>query len=131
LQRDKRVVVMDKVNARYLKPGDLTETADVVTIDASFISLTKLLPAANALLKIRGHIVALIKPQFEAGREHVEKGGVVKDETAREAAVGKVAAFGQKTLGLQLVGITESPLLGPAGNKEFLVCFRKVTTERA
>jgi 23S rRNA (cytidine1920-2'-O)/16S rRNA (cytidine1409-2'-O)-methyltransferase len=126
LQRDRRVVVMDKTNARYLKPDDFPETADIVTIDASFISLTKLLPAAVSLLKPHGFLVALVKPQFEAGREHVGKGGVVKDEAVRQACVEKVIAFATEKLGLHSLGATESPLLGPAGNKEFWVCFEKV-----
>jgi 23S rRNA (cytidine1920-2'-O)/16S rRNA (cytidine1409-2'-O)-methyltransferase len=125
LQRDPRVVIVDKTNARYLKPGDLPEAADVVTLDASFISLTKLLPAAVSLLKSKGFIVALVKPQFEAGREHVKKGGVVKDETVRRQAVEKVVQFGESELGLQPLGAAESPLRGPAGNVEFLVGFLK------
>ncbi len=126
LRRDRRVVVMDKTNARHLKPSDLPEAADIVTIDASFISLTKLLPAAVSLLKPHGFVVALVKPQFEAGREHVGKGGVVRDEAARLECVEKITAFATGELGLQSLGATESPLLGPAGNKEFWVGFRKM-----
>jgi 23S rRNA (cytidine1920-2'-O)/16S rRNA (cytidine1409-2'-O)-methyltransferase len=125
LQRDHRVVVMDKTNARYLKPDFFPEAADVVTIDASFISLTKLLPAAVSLLKPHGFVIALVKPQFEAGREHVGKGGVVRDESVRLGCVEKVTRFATEKLGMRSLGAIESPLPGPAGNKEFLVCLKK------
>jgi 23S rRNA (cytidine1920-2'-O)/16S rRNA (cytidine1409-2'-O)-methyltransferase len=125
LQRDPRVTVLDKTNARHLKPDDLPQAADLVTIDASFISLTKLLPAAVSLLKPHGIIVALLKPQFEAGRQHVGKGGVVKDESVRQACLRKVLTFAVEKLAVKSLGSTESPLLGPAGNKEFLIALKK------
>ncbi len=125
LHRDRRVVVHDGVNARHLQPGGIGEPADVVTMDASFISLTKLLTAANCLLKPRGAIVALIKPQFEAGPKDVGKGGVVRDEAVHARVVESVRTFAERELGLRCDGVIESPLLGPAGNKEFLICLRK------
>jgi 23S rRNA (cytidine1920-2'-O)/16S rRNA (cytidine1409-2'-O)-methyltransferase len=125
LRQDARVVVHDEFNARNITPTDIGEPADIVTIDVSFISLTKVLPAAVALLKPGGWIVALIKPQFEAGKSFVKKGGVVRDSAVHERVQQEVIACGTGTLGLRLVGVIPSPLLGPAGNKEFLVGFIK------
>ena len=122
LRRDRRVTVHDGVNARHMQPAQIGEQADFVTIDASFISLTKLLPAAKALLKRTGRIVALIKPQFEAGPKDVGKGGVVKDPAVHERVVEEVKKFATSNLGMKCDGVIESPLLGPAGNKEFLIC---------
>ena len=117
LRQDPRVIVEEEVNARHLTgwPGDL------VTIDVSFISLTKVLPAAVKLLRPGGQLVALIKPQFEAGKRFVKKGGVVRDSLVHETVKREIAAFATQTLGLRLVGTIQSPLLGPAGNKEFLI----------
>jgi len=125
LRQDTRVVVHDEVNARYLTDAALGEHVDLVTIDVSFISLTKVLPSAVALLNARGTIVALIKPQFEAGKKLVKKGGVVRDSRVHEAVTKAIQEFTTKTLGLELLGMIESPLLGPAGNKEFLIGMRK------
>jgi 23S rRNA (cytidine1920-2'-O)/16S rRNA (cytidine1409-2'-O)-methyltransferase len=124
LRQDARVVVHDEVNARYLTDAALGEHVDLVTIDVSFISLTKVLPSAVALLKAKGVIVALIKPQFEAGKKLVKKGGVVRDSRVHEAVTKAIQEFATKTLGLELLGMIESPLLGPAGNKEFLIGMR-------
>jgi 23S rRNA (cytidine1920-2'-O)/16S rRNA (cytidine1409-2'-O)-methyltransferase len=121
LRQDPRVVVHDEVNARNLT-GD---PVDIVTIDVSFISLTKVLPAAVNLLRPGGQLIALIKPQFEAGRKFVSKGGVVRDSTVHERVKTEVVEFATGTLGLRLLGVCDSPLLGPAGNKEFLVGFTK------
>lgn len=119
LRQDSRVTVHDKVNAR-----DLTgEPVDLVVIDVSFISLTKVLPAAVKLVKSGGHLIALIKPQFEAGRKFVTKGGVVRDSAVHERVKAEVAEFATGKLGLRFLGFCDSPLLGPAGNKEFLVGF--------
>jgi 23S rRNA (cytidine1920-2'-O)/16S rRNA (cytidine1409-2'-O)-methyltransferase len=125
LRRDPRVVVHDGVNARHLQPSAIGGPADVVTMDASFISLTKLLPAAIDLLKPGGVLVALIKPQFEAGPQDVGKGGVVKDPAVHARVVESVKMFAERELKLACGGVIESPLLGPAGNKEFLICLRK------
>ena len=125
LRQDPRVTVHDEVNARNLVPAQIGEPADLVTIDASFISLTKILPAAVNLLPPGGQLIALIKPQFEAGRRDVGKGGVVRDADVHERVQAEVVDFGTGTLGLRLLGRCDSPLLGPAGNKEFLVGFTK------
>jgi 23S rRNA (cytidine1920-2'-O)/16S rRNA (cytidine1409-2'-O)-methyltransferase len=125
LRQDARVVVHDEVNARYLTPAAWGEQVDLITIDVSFISLTKVLPSAVALLKATGVIVALIKPQFEAGKKLVKKGGVVRDSRVHEAVTQTIQKFATKTLGLKLLGVIESPLRGPAGNKEFLIGMRK------
>jgi 23S rRNA (cytidine1920-2'-O)/16S rRNA (cytidine1409-2'-O)-methyltransferase len=125
LRQDSRVVLHDELNARHLKTHDLGGPVDFVTIDVSFISLTKVLPAAAAALKPGGTLVALIKPQFEAGKKLVKKGGVVRDSRVHEAVTNMIREFATQTLGLTLLGVTESPLLGPAGNKEFLIALRK------
>jgi 23S rRNA (cytidine1920-2'-O)/16S rRNA (cytidine1409-2'-O)-methyltransferase len=121
LRQDSRVVVHDEVNARNMTG----EPVEIVTIDVSFISLTKVLPAAVNLLRPGGQLIALIKPQFEAGRKFVSKGGVVRDSAVHERVKTEVVAFATGTLGLRLLGVCDSPLLGPAGNKEFLVGFTK------
>jgi 23S rRNA (cytidine1920-2'-O)/16S rRNA (cytidine1409-2'-O)-methyltransferase len=125
LRQDPRVTIHDEVNARHLLPADLGEPIDLVTIDVSFISLTKVLPAAVAILKASGTILALIKPQFEAGKKLVKKGGVVRDSSVHEAVTTMIQEFATKTMGLQILGTIQSPLLGPAGNKEFLIALRK------
>ena len=125
LHDDPRIVVMDGVNARYLRPGDLPEQPAVVTIDAAFISLTLLLPAVKEVLAAGGEIITLIKPQFEAGRAEVRKGGVVRDPRIRQQVVERVRAFGVNVLGLTWVSVCESPLIGPAGNVEFLAYWKK------
>ena len=124
LRQDPRVVVLEGVNARYLKAGDLPEPVDLVTIDVSFISLTKILPAAKEILKPGGEIVALIKPQFEVGPGQVGRGGVVKDPRLHQEVCARIASFAEE-LGLLVKGLTESPILGPAGNREFLIHLKK------
>jgi 23S rRNA (cytidine1920-2'-O)/16S rRNA (cytidine1409-2'-O)-methyltransferase len=125
LRQDARVVIHDEMNARNLTVATLGESVDLVTIDVSFISLTKVLPAAVEILKAGGMLMALIKPQFEAGKKLVKKGGVVRDSRVHEAVTKMVRDFATETLGLTLLGIIESPLLGPAGNKEFLIALYK------
>ena len=120
LRRDPRVIVRERTNARHLGAGDLPEPLNWVVIDASFIGLVKLLPAAVALLHERGEIVALVKPQFEAGRAAVGKGGVVRDPAARERAIAHVCDDA-RTLGLQVRGRADAVLEGPAGNRECFV----------
>jgi 23S rRNA (cytidine1920-2'-O)/16S rRNA (cytidine1409-2'-O)-methyltransferase len=121
LRQDKRVVVHDEVNSRNIGPADIGEKADLITIDVSFISLDKILPPARDLLKTGGRIVALIKPQFEAGRKFVKKGGVVRESHVHERVNTEITTLATEKLGLRLLGLIESPLLGPAGNKEFLI----------
>lgn len=119
LRRDPRVVVVEETNARYLV--SLPAIPDCVTVDVSFISLLLVLPAVVRLLRPAGPaawIVALIKPQFEAGPQHLRK-GVVRDPLVRLQTVDRVLA-GCTALGLRVEGLTESPLLGPAGNHEYL-----------
>ncbi len=120
LRNDPRVVVMDKVNARYLRPGDLPEPAAFAALDVSFISLTKVLPAIKDILKAGSRIITLIKPQFEAERREIGRGGVVRDPAARQRAIERIRQFGEMELGLQWLELCESPLRGPAGNVEFL-----------
>lgn len=126
LRSDPRVVVMDGVNARYLAPANLPEVPGFVTIDVSFISLTKILPAVTQVLASGGRIVSLIKPQFEAGREQVGKGGVVRSEAVRDEVVERVRMFGVGELGLKWLGVCPSPIKGPAGNVEFLAYWERV-----
>lgn len=128
LRTDPRVVVMDGVNARYLKPSDLPEPPAFATVDVSFISLTKVLPAVTQVLASGGRIVSLIKPQFEAGRDEVGKGGVVRDPAVREEVVERVRRFGAEQLRLEWIGVCPSPLEGPAGNVEFLALWKKSGT---
>jgi 23S rRNA (cytidine1920-2'-O)/16S rRNA (cytidine1409-2'-O)-methyltransferase len=112
------------LNARFLEPGHVGEPVDLVTIDASFISLTMLLPRIPALLKAGGECLALVKPQFEVGREHVGKGGIVREAKLQGTAVAKVVQCGED-LGLLFVGSYESPITGREGNREFFVLFKK------
>jgi 23S rRNA (cytidine1920-2'-O)/16S rRNA (cytidine1409-2'-O)-methyltransferase len=117
LRQDPRVVVMERVNVRYLE--GLPEPVDLATVDVSFISLELVLPAVIGFLKPHGDIVALIKPQFEAGRKQVGKGGVVKDPAVHRAVLRKVLLWADGH-GLAVRGLMASPLKGPAGNVEFL-----------
>jgi 23S rRNA (cytidine1920-2'-O)/16S rRNA (cytidine1409-2'-O)-methyltransferase len=129
LRRDPRVVVMEKTNARSLTPQKFAPPfagAELVVVDCSFISLQKILPAAVALLGRSGRILALVKPQFEAGKAEADKGaGVITDPAIHARILEDLAGFVRKKTGLQWRGQTESPLLGPAGNKEFLVLLEK------
>lgn len=126
LREDSRVIVMEGVNARYLTAEDIPDPADFASIDTSFISLTKILPAVQGLLKPGGEIVSLIKPQFEAGKEAVDKGrGVITDPEIHKNVISNVRAFGTEELSLEWLGLETSPLKGPKGNVEFLAHWRK------
>jgi 23S rRNA (cytidine1920-2'-O)/16S rRNA (cytidine1409-2'-O)-methyltransferase len=125
LAADPRVVVRDGCNARNLQPDDLPEPVDLAVTDVSFISLRLVLPAINRLLRAGGEVVALIKPQFEAGRSEVGGGGVVRDPEIRRQVVERIRDFGAQELGWHWVGFCESPIQGPAGNVEFLSYWRK------
>ena len=126
LREDPRVVVMEGINARYLTAKDIPEPADFASIDTSFISLTKILPAVQKLLKPGGEIVSLIKPQFEAGKTAVDKGrGVITDPVIHAEVTSKVRTFGTEELGLKWLGLSTSPLKGPKGNIEFLAHWQK------
>jgi len=120
LRSDPRVVVFDKTNVRYLTPSELPSAADLATIDVSFISLRLVLAPVQRLLCHGGEIVALIKPQFEVGKGKVGKGGVVRSSDEHMRVVEEIEAAAQR-LGLIVQGVIESPLLGPAGNREFLL----------
>jgi 23S rRNA (cytidine1920-2'-O)/16S rRNA (cytidine1409-2'-O)-methyltransferase len=123
LRNDPRVVAVEGVNARHLAEGDLPGKARFAAVDVSFISLTKVLPAVIRLLERPAGLVCLIKPQFEAGRKQVGRGGVVRSAEVRAEVVEKIRRFGTEQLGLTWAGVCESPLLGPAGNVEFLACW--------
>jgi len=124
LREDPRVLSLEKTNIRHLEPETLPELPDLAVIDASFISLDKVLPPTLRLIKDGGTIVALIKPQFEVGRGQVGKGGVVRDEKKHLEVVESITALAQG-LGLTVLGVCESPILGPKGNKEFLIHLKK------
>lgn len=128
LRQDERVVNLEKTNIRYLTPETLPEPPDLAVIDASFISLDKVLPSTLRLLKPNGQIVALIKPQFEVGKGEVGKGGVVRDTAKHQAVVERIAALAE-SLHLRVLGVTESPILGPKGNREFLIHLQKQTVK--
>jgi len=118
LRRDERVVSMERTNLRNLR--QLPEPIDLATLDLSFISLALVLPAVRALLADDGRVVALVKPQFEAGRDDVPRGGVVRDVSVRERVLHEVAASAVE-LGLQPIDVTRSPITGTDGNVEFLI----------
>lgn len=124
LRQDPRVVNLERTNIRYLEASQLGEPVDVATIDASFISLTLVLPKAVEQTKPEGEIMALIKPQFEAGKEKVGKKGVVRDPDVHREVIGKVVNFAQ-SLGLWVKGLDFSPVTGPEGNIEYLAYLAK------
>jgi 23S rRNA (cytidine1920-2'-O)/16S rRNA (cytidine1409-2'-O)-methyltransferase len=125
LRQDSRVVNLERTNIRHLQPEALPEKPSLAVIDASFISLDKVLPATLALLDEQAEVVALIKPQFEVGRGAVGKGGVVRDAGQHEAVVERIRRLAGD-LGCRVLGVTESPILGPKGNREFLIYLSKV-----
>ncbi len=122
LQQDERVVLLDRTNIRRLERHEISDIIDIAVIDVSFISLEKVVPTVLGFLKQGGELVALIKPQFEVGKGEVGKGGIVKDDEKRRAAVERVKQT-LETLALQTVGIIESPILGQKGNVEYLGYF--------
>ena len=128
LRQDARVVALESTNARYLTRAEVPEPVDIVSCDASFIGLATVLPAPLALTADRAQVIALIKPQFEAGPTKVGKGGVVRDPGVHEAVCARVAAWLGELSGWRVVGITESPITGPAGNREFLLYARRGET---
>jgi 23S rRNA (cytidine1920-2'-O)/16S rRNA (cytidine1409-2'-O)-methyltransferase len=120
LRQDPRVIIMERVNARYLKLEDIGELADISTIDVSFISLTKVIPSVLQILKPGGVLIALIKPQFEVGKGEVGKGGVVREESKHVEVIDKITHLLEE-LNFKTFGVIPSPILGADGNKEFLV----------
>jgi 23S rRNA (cytidine1920-2'-O)/16S rRNA (cytidine1409-2'-O)-methyltransferase len=123
LRQDYRVVVIERTNIRHMKPDALPCLVDLVTIDVSFISLKIVVPAAAGFLNKNGFILALIKPQFEVGREKVGKGGVVKDPTLHQQVIADLSDFFEKS-GFINCGVFPSSILGPKGNREFFILLR-------
>ncbi|MDO4303932.1 MAG: TlyA family RNA methyltransferase [Bacillota bacterium] len=126
LRNDERVVCMEKTNFRYMVPGDIPDELDFASVDVSFISLTKILPPAWELLKTKGEMVCLIKPQFEAGREKVGKKGVVREPQIHEEVIRKIADYAGE-LGFTILHLDYSPIKGPEGNIEYLIHIAKNT----
>lgn len=124
LRQNPRVVCMEKTNIRYVTPEDIDDALDFASVDVSFISLTKVLGPARALLKDNGQMVCLIKPQFEAGREKVGKKGVVRDKAVHEEVINKVIDFALE-IGFSIHNLEYSPIKGPEGNIEYLVYIEK------
>ena len=124
LRQDDRVVVMERLNARHMKAGDLPMPLDLVVIDASFIGLEKLLPAARALLRAEGEVLALVKPQFQVGQSKVGKGGVVRDPELRRDVIARLVIAAEK-LGFEFVAEADSVITGPKGNQETFIWLRR------
>jgi len=129
LRQDSRVVVRERLNARYLTGDDIPEPVDLIACDASFIGLNLVLPAPLALAADCAELAALVKPQFEAGRAQVGKGGVVRDPQIHREVCERTAAWVATQPGWAVVGIIESPILGPEGNREFLLYARRSREE--
>jgi 23S rRNA (cytidine1920-2'-O)/16S rRNA (cytidine1409-2'-O)-methyltransferase len=124
LRSDERVDVRENVNARYLKPETLAEEFDLIVMDVSFISVTKIFPVLSDLLKENGKMIVLIKPQFEVGKGEVGKGGIVREDEKHQRVVREVNVSAEEC-GFEVLGLIESPILGADGNKEFLGFYRK------
>ena len=124
IRTDPRVVVLERCNIRYLKREAVPDPVDLAVIDVSFISLKIVIPAVLTFLDKRGRMVALVKPQFEVGKGQVGRGGVVRNENQRMLVKGQLLEF-FKTLGLEVIGVMDSPVLGRKGNKELLVALRR------
>ena len=122
LRNDARVEVRENTNARYLKPEDFAQPFDLIVMDVSFISVTKILPALVPLLKDAGIIIVLIKPQFEVGKTEVGTGGIVRETEKHERVVAEINQFAE-ACGLKSSGVIDSPILGAEGNKEFLAIY--------
>lgn len=123
LRNDERTEVRENFNARHLKPADFSEQFDLIVMDVSFISATKILSALIPLLKPAGKIIVLIKPQFEVGRTEVESGGIIRDAAKHLRVIAEVNSFAENC-GLKVSGVIESPITGADGNKEFLALYR-------
>lgn len=124
LRQDDRVVCMEKTNFRYMTPEDIPDVLDFASVDVSFISLDKILNPAYALLKEQGEMVALIKPQFEAGREKVGKKGVVRDPKVHEEVISRIVRHADE-VSFEVLDLSYSPIRGPEGNIEYLIHLRK------
>ena len=128
LREDARVVCMENTNIRYVTKEEIGEFVDFVSIDVSFISLSKVLAPVYELMKEHAQIVCLIKPQFEAGKEKIGKKGVVREKKVHEEVIGSVTSFAT-AIGLELLGLEYSPIKGPEGNIEYLLYARKCATK--
>ena len=124
LREDPRVVNLERTNIRHLQPEILSEAPDLAVIDASFISLDKVLPPTLKLLQENAEVIALIKPQFEVGKGQVGKGGVVRDPELHQQVVDRIKSLSAE-LDCEVLGLEESPILGPKGNREFLIYLRR------
>lgn len=122
LRNDERVEVRENINARYLKPEDFSGKFDLIVMDVSFISVTKILPALTNLLAEHGQMIVLIKPQFEVGKGEVGKGGIIKDTEKHTQVIENINRFAEES-GLINKGLIDSPILGAEGNKEFLALY--------
>jgi 23S rRNA (cytidine1920-2'-O)/16S rRNA (cytidine1409-2'-O)-methyltransferase len=125
LRNDPRVTLLERTNARHLTADQISDAPDIVVCDASFIGLRTVLPAAMALAAPGAWLVALIKPQFEVAKELVEKGGVVRDPNLHQNVCDEISTWLDQLPDWQVIGVAESPVLGPEGNKEFLIAVRK------
>ena len=125
LRQDERVIVKEKTNARFLTDQIIKDPLDAIVCDASFISLKKVLLPGLSLLKTKGWLAALIKPQFEVGKGLVGKGGVVRDPELHQEVITDIKNWVQYDMKMNLSGVVESPLLGPSGNKEFVIVATK------
>ncbi len=126
LRQDPRVIIYERTNARHLTRAQLPDPVDIITCDASFIGLATVLAAPLALAAETAFLVALLKPQFEAGADKVGRGGVVRDPAVHTEVCERAVAWMAAQRGWTPVGITESPILGPKGNREFLLCGRRI-----
>lgn len=124
IRNDDRVSVHENTNARYIKPADFDVLFDLIVMDVSFISITKILPALIDLLNENAKIITLVKPQFEVGKGEVGKGGIVKNSEKHKAVIKEIAEF-SNTIGLDMINLIESPIRGAAGNKEFLALYER------
>ena len=122
LRKDERIEVRENINARYLKPNNFSDKFDLIVMDVSFISVTKILPTLVPLLKDEGKIIVLIKPQFEVNKDEVGAGGIVREADKHRRVVAEINSFAE-TIKLKSAGVIESPILGASGNKEFLALF--------
>jgi 23S rRNA (cytidine1920-2'-O)/16S rRNA (cytidine1409-2'-O)-methyltransferase len=130
LRNDPRVMLHEKTNIRHLEKSSVRDAADLIVIDVSFISLTQVLPRVHDFLRDSGDVIALIKPQFEVGREMIEKGGIVRDETKRLSAVNKIREFSEAS-DLVVMGVCDSPIPGQKGNREYFIHLRRKDHGRA
>ncbi len=126
IRNNKKVLVSEKTNARYIDNNIIKDNLDLIVCDTSFISLKKVLPASLQFLKKSGFLIALIKPQFEIGKNLVGKGGIIKNPEHHELVVNSIKDWLIEEINFDVLGVTESPILGIKGNKEFLICaFKK------